>query len=303
MENKGINKRQGIFNEFSENFSKVMNNPHVEKINIDYYICPLCRNSFTEKDLDQALQNPLTIEDVPPKKLKGKPLLLTCKKCNNINGSVYDSELGKWFKAFCALEGNGDLEFKMKIDSSRPFNVKLTRDIEKQQININSNNKNPYAKQNVSNMHNNGKAEVNYIFDFGDDKKINDGLLRFSYLYAFYFFGYSYIFSAGGKYLNDYISFNKNTELKPLVISENLDNYEQGIYKISFPLNITSFLVVFTFGSEIKKNVGIIIPSPKIEHLNNFKSINRQKIGPLKFQKILKQEINNRPFVCYEVWN
>lgn len=303
MINKGITKRQGIFNEFSKNLSIIIHDPNLKRTGIDFYICPLCLKSFTEKDLDQSLQNPLTIEDVPPKQLNGKPLLLTCKKCNNVNGSVYDSELGKWFKAFCALEGKGNLEFKMKIDSSKAFNVKLTRDIEKKQIDIDSNNKNPYAKQNLSSMHNNGEAEVNFIFDFGDEKKINDGLLRFSYLYAFYFFGYSYIFSDGGKYLNEYISFNKNQELKPLVLSNNLDNLEQGIYKILFPLNITSFLVVFALGSEIKKNVGIIIPSPKIEHLDNFKSINRQKIGPLKFQKILKQEINKRPFVCYEIWS
>lgn len=302
MQNKGINKRQGIFNEFSKNFSKVIDNPDLKRINIDFYICPLCHNSFTEKDLDQTLENPLTIEDVPPKKLNGKPLLLTCKRCNNTNGSIYDSELGKWFKAFCALEGNGDLEFKIKIDSSKPFNAKLRRYVENKQIDINTNNKNPYAKQNISSLHNKGKAEINYIFDFGDEKKINDALLRFSYLYAFYFFGYSYIFSAGGKYLNEYISFNKNQELKPIVISDNLDEYDQGMYKISFPSNITSFLVVLTFGLEIKKNVGIIIPSPKIEHLNNFKSINKLKIGSLKFQQILKQEMNNHPFVCYEVW-
>ncbi len=302
MQNKGINKRQNIFNEFSKNFSLVLDNPHLKRINIDFYICPLCHNSFTEKDLNQELENPLTIEDVPPKKLNGKPLLLTCKNCNNINGSVYDSELGKWFKAYCALEGKSNLEFKMKIDSSRTFKAKLTTDPEKERTDINSNHKNPYAKGNISNMHKKGKAEVSYIFDFGDEKKINDGFLRFAYLFAFYYFGYAYIFSEGGRYLNEYLSFNKNKELKPLIISGGLDNYEQGIYKISFPLSITSFLVIFSFGSEVKKNIGIIIPSPKKEHLENFKSLNEQKLRPLKFQGIIKQKINSRPFVCYEIW-
>lgn len=303
MQNKGINRRQTIFKEFSKNFSIVLDNPDLKRINIEFYICPLCHKSFTEKDLDQALQNPLTIEDVPPKKLNGKPLLLTCKKCNNENGSIYDSELGKWFKTFCALEGKGDLEFKMAIDSTKTFKAKLKRDAKNDRIDIKSNPKNPYAKKNVSNMHKMGKAEVRYLFDFGDEKKINDGFLRFAYLYSFYYFGYSYIFSPGGKYVNDYLSFNKNKELKPLVISDNLDEYEEGIYKISFPLNLTSFLVIFRFGSEIQKNIGIIIPGPKDEHLNNFKQLNQEKIGPLKFQLILKQEINLRPFVCYQVWN
>lgn len=303
MHNKGIIKRKIIFDQFSKNFSKVLDNPHLKRINIDFYICPLCNISFTEKDLNQDLENPLTIEDVPPKKLNGKPILLTCKKCNNINGSIYDSELSKWFKAFCALEGKGNLEFKMKIDSSRTFKAKLTRDPKNKRIDITSNRKNTYAEQNFSKMHKIGKAQVNYMFDLGDEKKINDGLLRFAYLYAFYYFGYSYIFSDGGKYINQYLSFNNNKELKPLVISDNLDKYKEGIYKISFPLNITSFLVIFSLGSEVKKNIGIIIPGPKDKHLTNFKLLDKQKIGPLKFQQIIKQEINIHPFVCYEVWN
>jgi hypothetical protein len=33
----------------------------------------------------------LTIEDVPPKSVGGRPLLLTCKRCNNTAGSDFDS--------------------------------------------------------------------------------------------------------------------------------------------------------------------------------------------------------------------
>ena len=130
--------RENIFNEFSLNFSRVMDNPHLKRINIDFYICPLCFESFTEQHLNQTVENPLTIEDIPPKKLNGKPLLLTCKKCNNINGSIYDSELSKWFKAYCALEGKGELNFKMGIDSSRTFKAKLVRDVENETTSINS---------------------------------------------------------------------------------------------------------------------------------------------------------------------
>jgi len=301
MKNKGQKKRQNIFDEFSKNFSIVLDNPHLKRINIDFYICPLCNNSFTEKDLNQNLDNPLTIEHIPPDKLKGKPLLLTCKNCNNINGTNYDTELSKWFKAYCAIAGKGELDFKMAIESSRPFKAKLATD--KERTDIQTYQKNPYAEKNISNMHKAGKANVNFIFDIGDEKKINDGFLRFAYLYAFYYFGYSYVFSPGGKHTNEYLSFNKNKELEPLIISENLDELKEGIYKISFPINITSFLVVFCLGSEVKKNVGIIIPGPKQEHLNNFKLLNQEKIGPLKFQLILKQDINIHPLTCYQIWN
>ena len=251
--------------------------------------------------LRQNSNNHLTLEDVPPKKLNGIPLLLTCKKCNNINGSIYDSHISKWFKAYRAIEGQGDLDFKMSIDSSNPFKMKLARDKEKERIDITSNPKNPYAKKNVANMHDKGKGEVKYIFDLGDGEKINDGLLRFSYLYAFYYFGYSYIFSPGGRFINDFLTFNKNKGLKPFVISEKLDDLEQGIYIITTTSKIDLFLVILKFGSIVKKNVGIILPKPQVEHLNDFKSLNKEKIDIEKFQLIIKPKINSRPFVCYKV--
>lgn len=299
---KGVKIRENIFNEFSQNFSRVMDNPHLKRTIIGFYICPLCLESFTEYHLNQSVENPLTIEDVPPKKLNGKPLLLTCKKCNNLNGSIYDSELGKWFKAYCVLEGKGEFDFKMSIDSSRTFKAKLVRDIDNKTTSINSNTKNPYAEKNVSKMHTQGKAGVNFLFDFGDDKKIDDGFLRFAYLYAFYHFGYAYIFSPGGKYVKDYLVLNKSQELKPLIISKKLEDLDQGIYKISYPTDITSFLVVFKLGSEIVKNIGVILPGPKEEHIENFKLIDKKRIGTLKFQQIIKQDINDKPFVCYQIW-
>ena len=279
-----------------------MNNPRLQDLNINFYLCPLCLKSFQEFHLNQDEENPLTIEDVPPKKLNGKPILLTCKKCNNENGSVYDSELGKWYTAYCALEGKGDLDFKMMIDSSKTFKAKFSRDQDFKKIDIKSNKKNPYAEQNIDKMKTNGKAKVNFIFDIGDDKKINDGFLRFAYLYTFHFFGYSYIFSSGGRYINNYLSFDKNKEHTPLVVTDGLKDLKQGIYKISEPENYTSFLVVFNLGMEVKKTIGVIIPGPTEENLNNFKLLNKNNIGPMRFNQIIKHDINLHPFNCYKIF-
>ena len=51
------------------------------------YVCPLCVNSFTRHDL---VEGKLTAEHVPPKKIKGKTIVLTCKRCNNKQGSEID---------------------------------------------------------------------------------------------------------------------------------------------------------------------------------------------------------------------
>ena len=50
------------------------------------YPCPLCIRGFTTP-------NALTLEDVPPKAVGGKPLVLTCRTCNNTSGHLLDSHI------------------------------------------------------------------------------------------------------------------------------------------------------------------------------------------------------------------
>lgn len=72
------------------------------------YGCPLCAQHFSRIDL-------LTLEDVPPKKAGGKPLVLTCKKCNNNLGSLLDAH----YVSGLRLErvARGELPFEVKATS------------------------------------------------------------------------------------------------------------------------------------------------------------------------------------------
>ncbi|CAL9481943.1 hypothetical protein SUDANB108_03071 [Streptomyces sp. enrichment culture] len=54
----------------------------------NFYACPCCLVAYPCEAIPAGL---LTIEDVPPKSVGGRPLLLTCKRCNNTAGSVFDS--------------------------------------------------------------------------------------------------------------------------------------------------------------------------------------------------------------------
>jgi HNH endonuclease len=59
----------------------------------DWYLCPLCLDvllTVEEFDTEQ-----LSVEDVPPKALGGKELLLTCRRCNNDAGHRFDAEARK----------------------------------------------------------------------------------------------------------------------------------------------------------------------------------------------------------------
>ncbi|MFJ2256866.1 hypothetical protein ACIOKD_00750 [Streptomyces sp. NPDC087844] len=54
----------------------------------NFYACPCCLMAYPREAVQADL---LTVEDVPPKSVGGRPLLLTCKQCNNTAGSVFDS--------------------------------------------------------------------------------------------------------------------------------------------------------------------------------------------------------------------
>ena len=61
------------------------------------YACPCCLGLYRR---DAVASRDLTIEDVPPKALGGRPMLLTCKACNNEAGTKLD--------AHAAMQAVGD---------------------------------------------------------------------------------------------------------------------------------------------------------------------------------------------------
>jgi hypothetical protein len=82
--------RERWFNEGAVRFQKVLENVGARDLlpPDDYYACPCCLWIFPRR---AVTTRELTLEDVPPKKLGGRPLLLTCKECNNASGSKFDS--------------------------------------------------------------------------------------------------------------------------------------------------------------------------------------------------------------------
>lgn len=51
------------------------------------YLCPICGKGYLE---ESAVLGELTLEDVPPRSIGGKGLLLTCKECNSSAGHKID---------------------------------------------------------------------------------------------------------------------------------------------------------------------------------------------------------------------
>lgn len=66
------------------------------------YICPICCRGFNEREAETGV---LTLEHVPPQCLGGKPLLLTCNKCNSRLGSEVEVHASN----LCVLKNMRDI--------------------------------------------------------------------------------------------------------------------------------------------------------------------------------------------------
>lgn len=73
----------------------------------DCYACPCCLGLYYREAVARRV---LTLEDVPPKALGGRPMLLTCKVCNNEAGSKLDAD--------AAMQAVGD-SFARGIDTGQ----------------------------------------------------------------------------------------------------------------------------------------------------------------------------------------
>jgi hypothetical protein len=93
----------------------------------EFYVCPLCLGAYTRRALDGS-EPRLTLEDVPPKKVGGRPLVLTCRGCNNTHGSAIDAHASRREEAHDLLVGRdpgrdvraeftvGDIALQVRLD-------------------------------------------------------------------------------------------------------------------------------------------------------------------------------------------
>ena len=68
----------------------------------DYYACPCCLRAYPRAAVAARV---LTIEDVPPRALGGRPMLLTCAECNSRSGTNFDAHAAQKATADAFLRG------------------------------------------------------------------------------------------------------------------------------------------------------------------------------------------------------
>jgi len=193
-----VDKRLEIFNKYADSLNLLIKNGiiNLKLENTHTYICPICLTQFSEQALIQSLENPLTLEDVPPVSLGGKSEILTCRKCNNSCGQKFDHHLttgirivddsefipGTERNVILTKEGV-DVNAQIKVGKDGLINVHIPT----------KKNNPEKLKRHIEKIKKDDEVQlINYSNNF-DNEKFRMGLLKIGYLMVFKKFGYSII--------------------------------------------------------------------------------------------------------------
>jgi hypothetical protein len=287
--NKGEKKRELLYDKFSKNLFFLKENGILSS-NTSDYICPICLDKFTKEDLDQKKDNPLSLEDAPPKSLGGSQIVLTCERCNNGMGKDIDWHL---------TERLNEMDFNDQIvgaEQKGTFSLN----------NITVNGKiiveeNGIHKAYLSKKNNNPQTLEEYIKLISvkgikkpywsptptrvNQKKLQIAIIKNAYLLMFERFGYAFLFDKEYDRIREQL-LNPESDIYPL------NCWFQGPFpeeRIGVPFitekNLESIFVLFKLSTKLCKRIfGVVLPlsGAKIEktilELNN-RFVNEQQFA------------------------
>lgn len=301
MKSKGDIKREKIYNIYSCNLQWIKSHNKVQ-IKPDFtegYLCPICFNLYDKSYLNKNCANPLTLEDTPPKSLGGKPIILTCKKCNSICGYKLDVHLLNRLEEINAFqllpnsrfrttfEKNGNkINGSINVDENRKVYLNFRKDWSnpKEEKRFNRDVfppliiKNPafypemmFKSQPVINT---SKFNIK-LPTKSDENKVNIALLKSAYLYAFAKYGYSFIINSGLYKVREQI-LNPDKEILPknFCFKYNFSDEALGLNFINEPKELRCYLIVLKLKTKSKDyKFGIALPGPSKPGIEIYKNI------------------------------
>ncbi len=191
----GENKRQRIFNVFSSNL-KFLEDNNILQTSISTtptYICPICLTHYHSiNDND----NPLTLEDAPPKSLGGKSETLTCKSCNNTCGHKIDFHLSERLRELDSSQLISGTEMKVKIKfgaDTLNATLRARHDGVLEVFHSNKNNHPEKLSNHMLNLKGNTTITAAFLKSRVIPENLEYALLKTAYILTFRKFGYSLI--------------------------------------------------------------------------------------------------------------
>jgi hypothetical protein len=162
----------------------------------DEILCPLCMSRFT---VEAILGELLSIEHIVPSALGGRIKVITCRSCNNVQGSGLEKHLVKAMQVFDSLNGTGPLPAILHNDGGHVAVNFEWNEGGPVDIKVIGKASNPAGVSAVRGIISEG-AKLEFTLDYGFiPEPYWRAIFRVGYLAAFAYFQYGYALSDGGE--------------------------------------------------------------------------------------------------------
>lgn len=303
-------KNDTLFKTYSSNFALVLakGRPDI-KIPQETYPCPLCGHFFGVKHLEPNQDNFLTIEHVPPKSLGGSNIILTCKNCNSEHGRNLDGQLYNKIKAhrFMKSEQEAELNVRYRIADKIPSDGKLLRRATGEIVfHFDADRTNPKFKEDILQILQGKKGEVKLDFTFqkGEDNKATLSMLRTGYLLAFKKLGYAFVLSKSAQKISSMLMKEESLSSVPLILNAQISKECDGIYIISKPLELRSYLAIFNLHLHgYYEKIAVVLPGAhddELEIYNQIKLCQKDNSLNLTFSELPEKNFLTDENYCME---
>jgi hypothetical protein len=299
-----------MFDELSENWqlvrSRLGDELVVEPDFNDGFVCPICFKLFS-RDQIAALSR----EHVPPKRLGGEPITLTCRLCNNVAGYELEHHLLKKadFDAFNAgpsertLRGQATVNKNTTLPISFLWTDQNTWGLVPPDEVIRNN---PKQIDQFTRQINAPQPSIDLSLPGWNLKKADISILKAAYLIAFSNLGYIFALNPNIHQLRQQIlEPDQPIWTEKSYVEINFPDEMSGINILTHPRELRSFLVVFdTVKDGYTHRYGVFLPGysePGLDIYDTLREFNGKDID-FKAKTFLSMPMNDYPLRAYEVW-
>jgi len=272
---KGRDKRQAIFDKYKDNLNLLIDNALVTG-DKDLYLCPICLRPHADLNTD----DPLTLEDAPPKSLGGSANTLTCKSCNNTAGHKIDFHLTERLREIDSGKFIPGTETRVKVNIyGETFAGTITVDKDGTMTMFHSKKNNHPGKLEKTMKQVKGGNIIN--MDFLKSKVIPENLeyalLKTGYLMMFERFGYSLVLNSCFDIVRQQLK-NPEERVYPegFWFSPTYPKSMSGVYFIC-DKGLECFVAMFNLDTgNTERMFGVHLPLPIIDISTVIKNLNQK---------------------------
>ncbi len=258
---KGDKNRQVIFEKYVTNRNLLIDNGLLAGER-NVYICPICNKPH--KTINE--NDPLTLEDAPPKSLGGRANTLTCKTCNNKCGHNIDFHLTERLRELDSANflPNTDTRVKIKI-GEEVLNGTISIDGDrKMTMYHNIKNNHPLKlEEKMVGLKGGEIVDLSFLKTRVIPEKLEYALLKTAYILAFEKFGSSIIFDKCFDIVRDQLN-NPEERIYPekFWLTPPYKKKMKGVYFVC-DKGLESLFALFNLytGNSLRK-FGVFLPSP-----------------------------------------